>query len=107
MGEGPHHQGTIRMARIKSTAVLEPAKEGGVVVKCVELPVATEGETKEEALANLKEAIEGHLGVKAERLRTQTKGERVVLVNVLDSTHDQRVRCVACLVAEAERVGPG
>ena len=68
------------MASMRYTAVLEPAEEGGFVAKCVELPVATEGETKEEALANLKEAIEGYLEVKAERLREQTKGERVELI---------------------------
>jgi predicted RNase H-like HicB family nuclease len=68
------------MASVRFTAVLEPAEEGGFVVKCVELPVATEGETKKEALANLKEAIEGYLEVKAERLREQTKGERVELI---------------------------
>ena len=65
------------MASVKFSAMLEPAQEGGFVIKCVELPVATQGETKEEALANLKEAIEGYLAVKAERLREQTKGERV------------------------------
>ena len=68
------------MASVRFMAVLEPAEEGGFVVKCVELPVATEGETKKEALANLKEAIEGYLEVKAKRLREQTKGERVELI---------------------------
>ena len=67
----------MQMASVKFTAVLEPAEEGGFVIKCVELPVATEGETRKEALANLKEAIEGYLEVKAEKLREQTKGERV------------------------------
>lgn len=52
---------------VKFTAVLEPVEEGGFVIKCVELPVATEGETKEEALANLKEAIEGYLEVNVEK----------------------------------------
>jgi predicted RNase H-like HicB family nuclease len=43
----------------KFTVVLEPAEEGGLIVKCLELPVATQGETREEALKNIKEAIEG------------------------------------------------
>jgi predicted RNase H-like HicB family nuclease len=68
------------MASVKFTAVLEDAEEGGFVIKCLELPVATEGDTKEEALSNLKEAIEGYLEVKAERLREQTKGERVEVI---------------------------
>ena len=32
------------------TVVLEPAEEGGFIVKCLELPVATQGETRGEAL---------------------------------------------------------
>ncbi|MBO3798476.1 MAG: type II toxin-antitoxin system HicB family antitoxin [Thermoproteota archaeon] len=57
------------------TAILEPAEEGGFVVKCVELPVASQGETREEALRNIKEAIEGYLEVKAELLKA--KGEKI------------------------------
>ena len=68
------------MASIRFTAILEPAEEGGFVVKCLELPVATQGETKKEALANLKEAIESYLEVKAQMLREHTKGERVEVI---------------------------
>ena len=49
------------MVTRKFTVLLEPAEEGGFVVKCLELPVATQGETKQEALKNVKEAIEGLL----------------------------------------------
>ena len=56
------------MVARKFTVLLEPAEEGGFVVKCLELPVASEGETKEEALGNIKEAIEGYLEVKAKLL---------------------------------------
>ena len=59
--------------------VLEPAEEGGYVVKCLELPVASQGDTKEEALANIKEAVEGYLEVKAMLLR-EVKGERVEII---------------------------
>ena len=52
------------MVAHKFAVLLEPAEEGGFVVKCLELPVATEGETKEEALRNIKEAIEGYLEAK-------------------------------------------
>ena len=48
------------MVTRKFTVLLEPAEEGGFVVKCLELPVASEGETREEALSNIKEAIEGY-----------------------------------------------
>jgi len=74
------------MGSLRFTAILEPAEEGGFVVKCLELPVATEGETKEEALSNIKEAIEGYLEVKAEMLRGQTKGERVEVIVQAPST---------------------
>ncbi len=62
------------------TVVLEVADEGGFIVKCVELPVASQGETREEALKNIKEAIEGYLEVKAELLGKKTKGEKVEVV---------------------------
>lgn len=62
----------------KFTAVLEPAEEGGYVVKCLELPVATEGETKEDAITNVKEAVEGYLQVRAEILgKSRIKKELV------------------------------
>jgi len=59
------------MVARKFAVVLEPAEEGGFIVKCLELPVATQGETREEALKNIKEAIEGYLEVKAKRLPTR------------------------------------
>ena len=64
----------------KFTVLLEPAKEGGFVVKCFELPVASQGETKQEALSNIKEAIEGYLEVKAKLLDRKTKGEKAEVI---------------------------
>jgi predicted RNase H-like HicB family nuclease len=61
---------------MKYTALLESADEGGYVIKCVELPVASEGETKREALANLKDAIEGYIEVRAELLGRKSKAKR-------------------------------
>lgn len=44
--------------------ILEPQPEGGFTVFVPALPdVVTEGDTKEEALANAKDAIEGYLAV--------------------------------------------
>ena len=41
------------------TVILEAAEEGGFTAHCEELPAAiSEGDTKEEALENIKEAIE-------------------------------------------------
>jgi predicted RNase H-like HicB family nuclease len=72
-------RGLLMVAR-KFTVLLEPAEEGGFIVKSVELPVATQGETKEEALSNIKEAIEGYLEVKAKLLDRKTKGEKAEVV---------------------------
>jgi len=55
------------MVARKFTVFLELAKEGGFIVKCLELPVASQGETREEALKNIKEAIEGYLEVKTNK----------------------------------------
>ncbi len=43
---------------MKDTVFLTEQKEGGYTAQCVELPAAiSEGDTKKEALANIKEAI--------------------------------------------------
>jgi predicted RNase H-like HicB family nuclease len=47
---------------MKFKVVLEPAEEGGYVVYVPSLPgCISEGNTREEALANIKEAIELYL----------------------------------------------
>jgi len=74
------------MGARKFTVLLEPAEEGGFVVKCLELPVASQGETREEALANIKEAIEGYLEVKAEIFKGKIVGERTEVVIEAPST---------------------
>lgn len=63
------------MNRRTFTAILEPAEEVGYVVKCLELPVATQGETKEEAVSNIREAVEGYLEVRAGILKSREKSE--------------------------------
>jgi len=46
---------------LEITAELIPEEEGGYTVYCPELDIYTQGDTVEEALANLKEAAELHL----------------------------------------------
>jgi len=65
------------MVTRRFTVVLQSAEEGGFVVKCLELPVATQGETRTEALKNIKEAIEGYLEVKAKLLHGRIRREKV------------------------------
>lgn len=68
------------MVMQRFTVMLESAEEGGYVVRCIQLPVASQGETREEALANVKDAIEGYLEVKAELLKRRTRGEKVEVI---------------------------
>jgi predicted RNase H-like HicB family nuclease len=68
------------MVTRKFTVLLEPAEEGGFIVKSVELPVASEGNTKAEALSNIKEAIEGYLEVKAKLLDKKSKAEKAEVI---------------------------
>jgi predicted RNase H-like HicB family nuclease len=52
------------------TIALEVAEEGGYTARCLEFPAAiSEGDTKEEALENIKEAIELVLEVTEEQAR--------------------------------------
>lgn len=53
------------------TIVLEVAEEGGYTARCLELPAAiSEGDTKDEAIGNIKEAIELVIEVTEEQVRT-------------------------------------
>ncbi len=60
------------------TVKLEESDEGGYTVQCLELPAAiSEGDTKEEALKNIKEAIQLVLEVLQEQARSYTEVFRV------------------------------
>jgi predicted RNase H-like HicB family nuclease len=62
---------------MKYTVVLEPQEEGGFTVQCVEIPGAiSQGETRKEALANIKEAIKLVLEVQREELHKKTPAAR-------------------------------
>jgi predicted RNase H-like HicB family nuclease len=51
-----------RITQGKFTVILREEQEGGYSVQCVELPGAiSQGETRREALDNIKEAIQGYL----------------------------------------------
>jgi len=74
------------MVARKFTIFLEPAEEGGFIVKCGELPIATQGETRQEALKNIKKATEGYLEVKAKLLGSNIKGEKAEVIVEAPST---------------------
>ena len=42
-------------------AVVRPGEDSGYVAECVEIAVVTEGETLDDLMRNLKEAVELHL----------------------------------------------
>ena len=52
-----------------------------------------QGEIKEEALSNIKEAIEGYLEVKAKLLNKKTKGEKAEVIVEAPSADNERVAC--------------
>jgi len=59
---------------MKLKVVLEPAEEGGYTVYVPSLPgCISEGDSREEALENIKEAISLYLEHDEEKLSTKTK----------------------------------
>jgi predicted RNase H-like HicB family nuclease len=61
---------------MKYAVILEPQEEGGYTVRCLELPGAiSQGETREEALANIKEAIGLVLEVMSQDLTAPSNAE--------------------------------
>jgi predicted RNase H-like HicB family nuclease len=66
----PNHQ----LIFMRFTIKLEESEEGGYTAQCLEIPAAiSEGDTKEEALENIKEAIQLILEVTRNRLRFWAK----------------------------------
>jgi predicted RNase H-like HicB family nuclease len=56
------------------TIKLEESDEGGYTAQCLEIPAAiSEGETREDALENIKEAIQLVLEVTQEQARSYTE----------------------------------
>lgn len=65
---------------MKYSVILEPQEEGGFTARCLELPGAiSQGETKTEALENIKEAISLILEVFREDLENLNHGRSEVL----------------------------
>jgi len=68
---------------MKYTVILEPQEEGGYTVQCLELPGAiSQGETKDEALENIKEAIELVLEVIREDAKKHMKSNHAEISQV-------------------------
>jgi predicted RNase H-like HicB family nuclease len=68
---------------MKYTIILEKEEEGGYSAQCLELPGAiSQGETKEEAIRNIKEAIELVLEVMGEEVKALGKAAEISAVEV-------------------------
>lgn len=68
---------------MKFTVILRKEDVGGYSVRCVELPGAiSEGDTKKEALKNIKEAIELYLETWPDELKRLKKKREVVKITV-------------------------
>jgi len=70
---------------MKFTAVLYPEDEGGFSVRCLEICGAiSQGDTRQEALANIKEAIGLILEVRWEELCAESPRYEIHQVDVAD-----------------------
>jgi len=73
----------VQVKGLKLTVVLREEKEGGYSVQCLELPgCISEGETREETLANIREAIEGYLEAFPEELNQLKRKQELVQITV-------------------------
>ena len=67
----------------KFTVILREESEGRYSAQCLELPGAiSEGDTRKEALANIKEAIEGYLEVFPEEIDQLKHKKELVEITV-------------------------
>ena len=68
-------------------AILHPGDGLGYVAECIELPIVTQGATKDEALDNLHEAVSLYL--EGENLKTLglTKNPTLVVTTALGSAN--------------------
>jgi predicted RNase H-like HicB family nuclease len=73
----------VEVKGLKLTVILREEEEGGYSCQCLELPgCISEGETKEEALANVREAIEGYLEAFPEELDQLKRKKELVEITV-------------------------
>ena len=67
----------------KFTVILREEPEGGYSAQCIELPGAiSQGETRKEAIANIREAIEGYLKAFPEELNQLKRKRELVEITV-------------------------
>jgi len=68
---------------LKLTVILREEEEGGYSVQCLDLPgCISEGEKREQALVNIREAIEGYLEAFPEELDHLKRKRELVEITV-------------------------
>ena len=73
----------VKVKGVKLTIMLKEEEEGGYSAQCLELPgCISEGETREEALANIREAVEGYLEAFPEELKQLKQKKELVEISV-------------------------
>ena len=84
--EEEHEDKTMSKTKVRGiefTVILRKEDVGGYSVRCVELPGAiSEGDTKKEALKNIKEAIEFYIETWPDELKRLKKKKEVVEITV-------------------------
>jgi len=73
----------VMAGKLRFTIILRREEEGGYSAQCLELPgCISEGETREEALENIKEAIMGYLEAfpeEAEKIKEEKELVEIVV----------------------------
>ena len=65
---------------MKFKVVVEPAEEGGYIVECPALSgCISEGDTLEEAIENIKEAIQGCMEARNQRINPKARAMEIVI----------------------------
>ncbi len=73
----------VKIKGKKFTVILREELESGYSAQCLELPGAlSEGDSRKEALANIKEAIEGYLEVFPEEINQLKRKKELVEITV-------------------------
>ena len=73
----------VEVKGLELTVILREEEEGGYSVQCLELlGCISEGETRQEALTNIRDAIEGYLEAFPEELNRLKRKQELVQITV-------------------------
>jgi len=76
-------QFVVEVKGLKFTVILREEAEGGYSAQCIEFPGAiSQGETREQAIANIREAIEGYLEAFPEEVNQLKRKRELVEITV-------------------------